>query len=165
MSNSEDRGLAPCLLPGRNTHCFSCQWLLLGVTKSASKNFKNIFFQDKFYSKAHPYYFPVLIYVATWRAAEIDIFTHSRFINLLQYRQSINSLMYVYCTDPSCFLWALDHSRDDTSLYYRHPLKNFCIIPVYNLETCSNSSKGLGTSLKSPALSQKYVRNVCHRSD
>ena len=84
---------------------------------------KQFFFQDKFYSKAHPGYFTVLIYLATWRAAKLGIFTHFRFVNISHCRQSINSLMYGYYTDPQLLLF-----RDHTSLYYRHPKKYFCII-------------------------------------
>ena len=80
---------------------------------------KNFFFQDKFYSsKAHAQYFTVLIYLATWRAAILGIFTHFTSINLPQCTQSINSPMYVYLQIFSCFLWVLDHSRDRTSSYY-----------------------------------------------
>ena len=123
MSNLEDWGYAPCPLPGHNTDCFSCQWPLLDVTKSAPKNLKAIFFQDKFYSKAHPGYFTILIYLATWRAAERGVFTHFSFVNLPQCSQSINSLMYVYYTDPQLLFF-----HDHTSLYYRHLKKSFCII-------------------------------------
>ena len=61
-------------------------------TKPASKKLKNMFFQDKFCSlKAHAHYFTVLIYLATWRAAKLRIFTHFTSINFLQCSQSINS--------------------------------------------------------------------------
>ena len=50
----------------------------------AQKIKKTIFFQDKFYSvKAHAHYFTVLIYLVTWRAAKLGIFTHFTSINLL----------------------------------------------------------------------------------
>ena len=104
---------------------------LLGARKSAPKILKNnFFFQDRFYpSKAHAHYFTVLIYLTTWRAAKLGIFTHFMFTNLSRCSQSINSLIYVYSMQiPSYFLWVLDHSRDRTSLYYRRPKKDFCII-------------------------------------
>ena len=82
-----------------NKGCFSCRWLLLGATKLA------IFSQHNFYSqhKAHAHYFTVLVYLATWRAAKLGIFTHAMSIKLPQCSQSINSLMYVYYTDPQLF--------------------------------------------------------------
>ena len=43
---------------------------------------KQFFCQDKFYSKVHPGYFTLLIYLATWRAPELGFFTHFRFVNL-----------------------------------------------------------------------------------
>ena len=65
------------------------------------KNLKTIFFQDRYYSfKAHAYYFTVLIYFATSRTAKLVIFIHFASINWPRCRQSINSLMYVYYTDP-----------------------------------------------------------------
>ena len=99
---------------------------------------KNFFFQDKFYSKAHPGYFTVLIYLATWRAAELDIFTHFRFVNLPQYRQSINSFMYVYYTDPQLFFFFFFMI---TLICTTDTPKNLSVLSlVYNLATCSNYS-------------------------
>ena len=97
--------------PGPNTGCFSRRWPLLGARKSA------VFFQDMLYSlKAHAHYFTVLIYLVTWRAAKLGIFTHFTFTNLLRCSQSIISLIYVYYIQISSrFLWVLDHSRDRTS--------------------------------------------------
>ena len=92
----------------------------------AQKLKKQIFFHDKFYpSKAHVYYFTVLIYLATWRAAKLGIFTHFMFTNLPWCSQSINSLIYVYSIQiPSCFLWVLDPSCNRTSSsYYLCPKK------------------------------------------
>ena len=86
---------------GHNTGCFSRRWLLLGTKKSAPKNQKTIFFQNRFYSlKAHAHYFTVLIYLVTWRAAKLCIFTNFISINLPRCSQSINSLKYIYYTAP-----------------------------------------------------------------
>ena len=41
-----------------------------------------------------------LIYLATWRAAKLGIFTHFTFTNLHQCSQSINSLIYVDSISP-----------------------------------------------------------------
>ena len=50
------------------------------------KNQKTIFFKDWFYSfKAHAHYFTIFIYLATWRAAQLGIFTNSVITNLPQY--------------------------------------------------------------------------------
>ena len=81
---------------GPNTGCFSRRWPLLGARKSVPKKLKN-FFQDKFYPlKGHADNFTVLIYLATWRAAKLGIFTYFMFTNLLRCSQSINPLLYVY---------------------------------------------------------------------
>ena len=106
-----------------NTGCFSRRWPLLGSRKSASKKSKQFF--SKIYSlKAHAHYFTVLIYLATWRAAKLGIFTHFTFTNSPQCSLSMNSLIYVCSIHiPSCFLWELDHSCDHTSWYYRCPKK------------------------------------------
>ena len=69
------------------------------------KNSKKFFFQHKFYSlKAHAHYFNALIYLTTWRASKIGIFTHFTSINLPLCSPGINSLMYVYYTDPQLLL-------------------------------------------------------------
>ena len=92
------------------------------------KILKTTLFQDKLYSlKALAHYFTVLIHLATWRAAKLDIFTHFTSTNLPWC--SLNSLTYaqsIYM--PSCFLWVLNHSPDRTSLYYRCP-KIFLYLP------------------------------------
>ena len=50
-----------------------------GHEKIGAQKIKNNFFQNKFYSlKAHGDYFTVFIYLATWRAANLGIFTHFR---------------------------------------------------------------------------------------
>ena len=117
---------------GPNTRCFSRVWPLLGARKSASKKLKNIFFQDKFYSlKAHAHYFTVFIYLATWRTAKLDIFTHFMFTNSPRCSQSMNSLIYIYSVQtPSCLLWVLDQSRGHTSSYYRRPKKKILYYPL-----------------------------------
>ena len=63
------------------------------------------------------------IYLPTWRAGKLGIFTHFTFTNLLWCSKSMNSLIYVYSIQiPSSFLGVLDHSRYHTSSYYRRPL-------------------------------------------
>ena len=95
-----------------------------------SKIFKKFVFQGKFCSfKAHAYYFTVLIYVATWRAAKLGIFTHSTSINLPLRSQSINSLMYVDYTDPQLLFnsaWSQSWSH---FFVLPPPQKDFCITP------------------------------------
>ena len=101
----------------------------------------NFSFQDKFFSlKAHAHYFTILIYLATWKAAKLGIFTHFTSINLPQCSKSIDSLMYLYYTDLHLFLWATDLSRDCTSSYYKTILHlvqcclwRFNLIPRDNL--------------------------------
>ena len=105
----------------------------LGCKKVGAQKIKKktIFFHNKFYSlKAHAHYFTVLIYLATWRAAKLGIFTHFTFINLSQCSQSINSLTYVSSMQiPSCFLWVLDCRCYCTSSYYRSPPPKKSILP------------------------------------
>ena len=109
-------------------HVGDCFW---ARENRRQKNQKIIFFQDKFYSlKDHAYYFIVVIYFPTGRAAKLGIFTHFTFKNLPQCSQSINWLIYVYSIQiPSCFLWVLYQSRDRTSSHYRHP-KKFLYYPL-----------------------------------
>ena len=114
-----------------NRGCFSCRWPLLGATKLT------IFSQHNFYSlKAHAHYFTVLVYLATWRAAKLGIFTHFMSIKLPQCNQSINSLLYVYYTDPQLFfmsawpqLWlhffVLPPPPQKKNLYYPLNIFNF----------------------------------------
>ena len=84
--------------------------------------------------KAHPSYFTVLIYLATSRAARLGIFTHFRFVNIPHCRQSINSLLYVYYTDPQLFFFFVT-----TLLCTTDTQKNISVLSlVYNLATCSN---------------------------
>ena len=67
-----------------------------GREKIGTQKFLKKIFQDNFYSlKAHAHYFTVFIYLATWRAAKLGIFTHI-FTNLPQCSQSMNSLIYIY---------------------------------------------------------------------
>ena len=106
------------------------------------KNQKIFFFQDKFFSlKAHAYYFSVLIYLATWRAAKLGTFTHFTSTNLSWCSQNINSLIYVYSVQiPSCFFmsaWSVviallcTTTPQKTFLYYPlHPWHR-----VWNLKT------------------------------
>ena len=89
-------------------------------------------FPIKLYSLiAHAHYFTIFIYLATWRAAKLGIFTHFMFTNLPQCSQSINSLIYVYSIQIlSCFLWVLDHSCDHYSSYYCCPKKISVLAPL-----------------------------------
>ena len=107
---------------GHNTSYFSRRWPLLGARKSASKKLKNTFFLCNFYSlKAHSHYFTVFIYLATWRATKLDIFTHFTFTKLPRCSLSMNSLINVYSTQIfSCFLFALPP-----------PKKMFCLTPCH----------------------------------
>ena len=60
------------------------------------------------------------MYLATWTAAKLGIFTLFTFTNLSRCSQSINSLIHVYSLQiPSCFLWLLDPSRGRFSSCYR----------------------------------------------
>ena len=95
-----------------------------GREKIGTQKFLKKFFQDNFYSlKAHAHYFTVFIYLATWRAAKLGIFTHI-FTNLPQCSQSMNSLIYIYSIQISrCFLSVLDHSHGHTFSCYRCPKK------------------------------------------
>ena len=116
------------LLPSPNAGCFSRRWPPLAATKSAPKKLKNIFFvQDKLCSlKAHVHYFTLLNYLATWRA-NLGVFTHFTSINLPQCRQSINSLMYVYYTDPQLLFMSAWSQSWSYFFVLSPPLKNFCI--------------------------------------
>ena len=131
---SQNFWITPYTLPGLSTGCFPRRWTLLSARKLVPKKLKNIFSKIR-YSHAHAHYFIVFIYLATWRAAKLGIFTHFMFTNLLRCSQSINSLIYVYSIQiPSCFLWVLDHSRDHTSSYYRRP-KLFCVLSPEIMKT------------------------------
>ena len=64
--------------------CFPHRWLLLDKRKLVPKKLKNNFFLDKLYSlKVHAHYFTVLIYLATWRAANLGIFIYSFYVHKL----------------------------------------------------------------------------------
>ena len=80
------------------------------------------------------------MYLATWTAAKLGIFTLFTFTNLSRCSQSINSLIHVYSLQiPSCFLWLLDPSRGRFSSCYRPsppppPQKiKFCITPCVHI--------------------------------
>ena len=128
------------MMSGPNTGCFSCRWLLLGTTKLATKKLKSNFFQDKLYFlKTHAHYFTVLIYLVTWRAAKLGIFTHFTSINLPQRSQSINWLICVYYT-PTFFyehfvlaVIALLHTTagPPKTLYYPLDLRYIHIYDIY----------------------------------
>ena len=120
------------LISSPNTGClFLMSLTAFGWEKISTQKIR-IFF-PKFYSlKAHAHYFTLFIYLPSWRAAKLDIFTHLTFTNLPRYSQNMNSWIYVYPIQiPSCFLWVLDHSRYHTSSYYHHPKKFFCVTPWY----------------------------------
>ena len=102
-----------------------------GSDKIDTQKIKNNFFcQDKFYSlKAHAHYFTVFIYLATWRAAKLGIFTHFTLTNLPRCSQSMNSLIYVYSIQiPSCFLWELDllYTTPAQKKFLYYPLPTVC---------------------------------------
>ena len=101
-----------------------------GREKIVAQKIKKQFFQDKFYSlKAHAHYFTVFIYLATWRAAKLGIFTHM-FTNLPQCSQSMNSLIYIYSIQiPSYLLWVLDRSHGHTFSCYCCP-KKVSVLPT-----------------------------------
>ena len=115
---------------GPNTGCFTRRWSLLGAKKSAPKRLKNIFFfQDNFYLlKAHAHYFTVLIYLATWRAAKLGIFTHFMFTNLPRCSQSINSLIY---TDPQLLFMSAWSQSWSHFFWLPPPKNNVCITPCW----------------------------------
>ena len=104
------------LVTGPNTGCFHVGDRFWARGNTRPKNWKTSFFQDKFYSSILTSQF---IYLATWRAAKLGIFAHFTYTKLPRCSQRINSLIYLYFTDPQLLLWALDHSRDRTSPYYR----------------------------------------------
>ena len=117
------------------TGCFSCRWSLLDATKSAPKKLNKTFFQYKLYSlKARAHYFTVLIYLETWSAAKLGIFTNFTFRNLPS--QSINSLMYIYYTDPQLLFMSA------------WPQSNFFVIPPKKFQ-----------------LPQKFLYYLLQRSD
>ena len=117
--------LLSSFLAGPNTGCFSRRWPLWVRENWLPKKLKNNFLQDKFYSlNSHARFFTVLIYLLTWRAAKLGIFTHFTLTNLPRCSQSMNSLIYVYSIQiPSCFLWVLHDSRDRTFCAYCRPKK------------------------------------------
>ena len=117
-----------------------------GSDKIDTQKIKNNFFcQDKFYSlKAHAHYFTVFIYLATWRAPTLGIFTYSIFTNLPWCSQSMNSLIYIYSIQiPSCFLWVLDFlcttAAQKKILYY--PLPTICRFFSRKEKDCSLDCK------------------------
>ena len=69
--------------------------------------------------------------------------------------QSINSLIYVYYTDPQLLLWVLDHSRDRTSLYYCRPPPKNLYYPLYIDTVASNI-----TQMKIKATSQWLIKQL-----
>ena len=121
-------------MTGPNTGYFSLWWLLLDERKSALKKLKNNIFQEKFYSlKAYAHYFTVLVYLATWRAAKLGIFTCFTFRNLSQCRQNISSLIYILLTDPQ-LLFMSSWSQSWSHFIVTLPCKKmFCITPWMNM--------------------------------
>ena len=99
----------------RNTGCFSCWWMVLGVRKSVPKKLKTIFFQNKFYLKAHTHYFTVLILLATRGAANLGILLSLFFF-------------FFFCKLTQLLFTSTYHSRDCNSLYYQYP-KKFSVLP------------------------------------
>ena len=83
------------------TGCFSCRWPFFNARKLVPKITKQFFFQNKFYSwKDDAHYLIVLLYLATWRAAKLGIFTHFTLTKFQWCSQSINPLIYVYSISP-----------------------------------------------------------------
>ena len=106
----------------------------MGVRKLAPKKFLKNFFQDNFYSlKAHAHYLTVFIYLETWRAAKLGIFTHFTFTNLPWYQGKFELKMMTQSNDAvkgwtywcmyTLYGFTADHRRDHTSSYYRCPKK------------------------------------------
>ena len=99
------------------------------MIKSAPKNWKTIFYQDKFcYLKAPAHYFFVLIYLPTWRAAKL-VFLLITSINVPRCGQSINSLVYVYYTDPQMLFMSAWSQLWSHFFILLPSKKNFCISP------------------------------------
>ena len=108
---------------GPNTGCFTSRWLLLGSRKSAPTKLKNNFFL-----KAHAHYFTVLIYLATWRAAKLGVFTHFMFSDLSRCSQSINSLIY---TDLQLLFMSAWSQPWSYFFVLPPPKNNICITPCW----------------------------------
>ena len=108
---------------GPNTGCFTRRWSLLGARKSAPKKLKNNFFP-----KAHAHYFTVLIYLVTWRAAKLAVFTHFMFTNLPRCSQSINSLIY---TDSQLLFMSAWSQSWSHFFVLPAPKNNICITPCW----------------------------------
>ena len=95
---------------------------------------------DIFYSwKAHAHYFTVSIYLATWRAAELCIFTHFMFTNLPRCNNSLNSLIYIYIlyTDPQLLLISSWSQSWSYFFLLMPPKKKFFITSWKHLITCA----------------------------
>ena len=105
--------------------------MLVAVFGQKKIGVQKIVFQDKFYSlKAHAHQFTALIYLATWTAAKLGIFTHFKSRNVTPYSQNVNSLMYVYHTDPQRRLFMNAWSQSWSHFFVLAMLKNnVCINP------------------------------------
>ena len=120
---------------------FSRQPPILDVKESAVKELRTIFFQDKFYSlKAHAHDLTVLVYLATWTAVRLGIFSHFASTNLSWCSQSNNLLMHVYYPDSQLLFmstWSQPclQSRDCTSSYYCHPKNLSVLLPESRPQT------------------------------
>ena len=125
---SQNFWITPYTLPGLSTGCFPRRWTLLSARKLVPKKLKNIFSKIR-YSHAHAHYFIVFIYLATWRAAKLDIFTHFFFTNLPWCSQSMNSLICILYTDPQ-LLFMSAWSQSWSHFFVLPPPKIIlCIIP------------------------------------
>ena len=108
-----------------------------GAQKIKKQFFSNVMLHSL---KVHAYYFPVFIYLETWRGAKLGIFTHFTFKNLPWCSQSMNSLIYVYSMqNPS---WSQTWSH---FLVLPPPKKVFCITPwwvfVFDLGISTNKGR------------------------
>ena len=76
--------------------------IAFGRKKIGAQKIKKQFFSkiSSILWKAHAHYFTFLIYLATWRAAKLGIFTHFLFTNLPRCSQSITTNICVLYADP-----------------------------------------------------------------
>ena len=122
---SQNFWITPYTLSGPSTGCFPRRWTLLSARKLVSKKLKNIFSKMR-YSHAHAHYFIVFIYLATWRAAKLGIFTHFFFKNLPWCSQSMNSLICILCTDPQLLFMSA----------WSQSLSHFFVLPPPKIILC-----------------------------
>ena len=94
----------------------------------------------------HSHCFTVLIYLATWRAAKLGIFSHFMFANLPWCSQSMNSLIYILYTDPQLlFMSAWSQSWSHFILVLP---KKISVLPPDNISKVQNMFKVNNRSTK-----------------